>query len=263
MTVSSIKYLVNKAFVLLFTVLSLCVHSAEIALIIDDMGNTSRDAAAFELPTQVAFSILPMTHLSKRYSRQAALQQREVMLHIPMESLAGNQLGPGAITSDMSPQSIRLTLLEALASVPDAIGVNNHMGSKLTQLSVPMEVTMQFLIEHNLFFVDSRTTRFSKAQRIAQDSGVMSLKRNVFLDHDATPEQIDAQFQRLLRLAKKYGYAVGIAHPYPQTVKYLRQALHNIEEQGVQLATVSELVELQQLTLNQNMSQNTGAIALD
>ena len=227
------------------------VKTPKIALIIDDMGNTSRDSAAFSLPTEVAFSILPLTRLSQSYSRQATQQNRDVMLHIPMESLAGNKLGPGAITADMSTLSIRTTLTQALASVPDAIGVNNHMGSKLTQLSGPMNTTMQFLVEHQLFFVDSRTTRYSKAERIANDTGVMSLRRNVFLDHNATHEQIDQQFQRLLRLAKKYGFAVGIAHPYPQTVSYLEGALVNLSDHGVQLIALSELMHTQQIARRQ------------
>ncbi|WJG10037.1 divergent polysaccharide deacetylase family protein [Aliiglaciecola sp. LCG003] len=223
--------------------------SAEIALIIDDMGNTHKDGAAFELPIEVAFSILPMTHLSEKYSRRASSQQREVMLHMPMESLAGKALGAGALTANMSGELMRQTLTEALQSVPGAIGLNNHMGSKLTQLSQPMNVTMSFLTEHHLFFVDSRTTRFSKAERIARENGVQSLKRNVFLDHDRRIEQIDAQFKRLVRLSKKYGFAVGIAHPYPQTVEYLKQALKNLEQQGVQLSRVSQLLELQHIAL--------------
>jgi hypothetical protein len=250
----------NRICLLLVLVTScISIRAAEIALIIDDMGNTSRDADAFVLPTQVAFSILPLTHLSEKFSRKAAQQHREVMLHIPMESLAGNSLGPGAITSAMSRQAIRQTLLQALASVPDAIGVNNHMGSKLTQLSSPMTVTMEFLTEHHLFFVDSRTTRYSKAERIAKVNGVKSLRRHVFLDHEPTQAQIDYQFQRLLRLAKKYGFAVGIAHPYPQTVAYLQEALKNIEENGVQLTTVSDLMHLQQVAVHRANDAKTTA----
>ncbi|TRY31553.1 divergent polysaccharide deacetylase family protein [Aliiglaciecola sp. M165] len=234
------------------SVLSFCWSSqaAEIALIIDDMGNTKRDAQAFELPAEVAFSILPMTHLSERFSRRAASQRREVMLHIPMESLGGNQLGPGALTADMSQAMLQQTLKQALATVPDAIGVNNHMGSKLTQLTYPMHATMDFLIQHELFFVDSRTTRYSKAESIARDYGVLSIKRNVFLDHDRRMEQIDAQFQRLIRLSKKYGFAVGIGHPYPQTIEYLKQALVDIESKGVQLSPISDLLRLQDMALN-------------
>jgi polysaccharide deacetylase 2 family uncharacterized protein YibQ len=221
-------------------------QAANIALIIDDIGNKRQDAQAFELPSEVTFSILPHKPLSQVYSLRAEQQQREVMLHIPMESLHGNRLGPGGITSDMVPSLITHLLSEALLTVPNAVGVNNHMGSRLTQLTLPMSVTMEFLHERGLYFVDSRTTRFSKAENIAKQKGVLSTKRNVFLDHIADYEHIDAQFKRLIHLAKKYGQAVGIGHPYPQSMQYLKAHLPTLASQGIRLVPLSDLLNEQQ-----------------
>ena len=231
---------------------NVATQATEIALIIDDMGNTKRDAVAFELPTEVAFSILPHTHLSSTFSNRAAAQQREVMLHIPMEALAGNRLGPGALLANMHPNMIQKTLYDALQTVPHAVGVNNHMGSKLTQLTLPMTATMDFLSQNQLFFVDSRTTRFSKADRIARQKGVLSGKRNVFLDHFAETKHIDSQFRRLVRIAKKYDQAIGIAHPYPQSMEYLKQALPKLAEQGIRLVPPSEILQIRHLARLQN-----------
>lgn len=233
--------------VLCFVFLAGVARAAEIALIIDDMGNAQRDADAFSLPREIAFSILPHKKLSTTFSRRAAAQQREVMLHIPMESLQPKPLGPGAITADMHPLMIEETLLAALASVPDAVGVNNHMGSRLTQLTLPMNSTMEFLNQHRLYFVDSRTTRYSKAQRIAREHGVNSTRRNVFLDHMAEPRHIDLQFRRLVRLARKYGQAVGIGHPYPETLAYLQQALETLDAEGIQLVAPSDIIHTQEM----------------
>lgn len=221
--------------------------AADIALIIDDMGNRKRDAIAFKLPTEVAFSILPHKALSGSFSSRAADQKREVILHIPMESLAGKKLGPGGLTSDMHPDHIHHVLENALASVPDAIGINNHMGSKLTQLTLPMTTTMDFLQQHELFFIDSRTTRFSKAEQIARKKGILSTKRNVFLDHLAEPEHIQIQFSRLIRLAQKYGFAVGIAHPYPETMVFLQNNLPQLDQHNIRLVPISEILQLQEL----------------
>lgn len=231
----------------LWMTISLPTAAAEIALIIDDIGNTRKDARAFALPSEVTFSILPNKPLSASYSLKAADQKREVMLHIPMESLAGKRLGPGGLTSEMQPEAIRQTLASALASVPHAVGVNNHMGSKLTQLTLPMETTMAFLQQHQLFFVDSRTTRYSKAQKIAEQMGVLSARRNVFLDHLPERKHIDYQFKRLVSLARRQGTAVGIAHPYPETLDYLEQALPALSEAGVQLVTLSQLLKSVQI----------------
>lgn len=222
--------------------ISFSVSASQIGLIIDDIGNADQDAKAFTLPVSVAFAILPNKALSKTYSDRAAAQQREVILHMPMESLAGNNQEESVLLSNMPPKQIIQTLSDALSTVPHAVGLNNHMGSRLTQLTLPMTVTMEFLSERGLFFVDSRTTRYSKAQVIAKKKGVLSAKRNVFLDHTPSLEQIDKQFKRLLRLSKKHGSAIGIAHPYPQTLEYLNQHLVSLQNHGVTLVKMSEVV---------------------
>lgn len=224
----------------------LCINTfanaSQIALIIDDMGNNKQDALAFALPSNVTFAILPNKALSKTFSNRAAAQQREVMLHMPMESLAGNNQEKNVLLSSMQPKQIVQTLKKALSTVPHAVGVNNHMGSRLTQLTLHMSVTMEFLSEQGLYFVDSRTTRYSKAEIIAKKTGVLSAKRNVFLDHTPSTEQIDKQFNRLLRLSKKYGYAVGIAHPYPQTLEYLKEHLVSLQQHGIKLVKMSDIL---------------------
>ena len=53
-----------------------------------------------------------------------------------------------------------------------------------------------------MLFVDSRTARISKAEKIAKQKGVVSTKRNVFLDHVADYNQSDQQFKLLNHLAK-------------------------------------------------------------
>lgn len=220
-------------------------HASKIALIIDDMGNKASDAIAFDLPNSVAFGILPHTEYSLKFAQRAQQQVREVLVHVPMESLAGAALGPGAITSHMHPDEIQRRLDSALETVPGAIGINNHMGSRLTQLTLPMNATMQFLRENDLYFVDSRTTRFSKAETIAKRNGVPTQRRHVFLDHSRKERDIAFQFNRLISLSKKRGMAVGIAHPYPQTMAFLAKALPELEKQGVVLLPMSQLLEHQ------------------
>ena len=212
----------------------------KVAIIMDDMGYRATDVDAFSLPAHITFAILPHTNQSTQFARRADAQGRTVMLHLPMETLQPRELGPGAVFSSMTASQLTQTLERALESVPTATGVNNHMGSKLTQLSFPMTTLMQALSERDLFFVDSRTTRFSKAAKIAKTVGVPALQRRVFLDHKIEEAFIDEQFARLIRLANKYGYAVGIAHPHPLTVKRLTYLLDG--EHSVEFVSVSTLM---------------------
>ena len=233
---------------LILVTLSYCLsvygqnNSAEIALIIDDMGNKSQDAKAFELPTEVTFAILPNKALSHAFSQRARNQSREVILHMPMQSIAGIKEEQNSLRANMTSVQMRQLLQRALDSVPYASGVNNHMGSKLTQLDQPMAVMMEFLLQHGLYFVDSRTTNLSQAERIAKQTGVMAVKRNVFLDHEADLAHIEWQFKRLIRLAKKHGRAVAIAHPYPQTLEFLHKNLALLDSQGISLVTLGEFI---------------------
>lgn len=220
--------------------LTIQARAVEIAIVLDDMGNQKRQELAFNLPHQVAFSILPHTHYAQKFAQKAHQQQREVLLHMPMEALSGKALGPGAITANMHAAEVQSTLQRAVNSMPEAIGINNHMGSKLTQLSAPMTVTMSFLRRHNLIFIDSRTTRFSKAARIAEKHGVRHLSRQVFLDHHDT--DIKQQFSLLLQIAKKSGKGLAIAHPYPRTLQFLQQQLPTLAAKGVKLVKVSDLL---------------------
>lgn len=242
---------------LIFSILSLfplpAAYAADIALIIDDIGYKSDDISAFTLPSEVTFSILPHTPYSLPFSQLAEQQQREVMMHVPMEALSGKTLGPGALTSDMMPKDIKASLEAAHESVPNAIAVNNHMGSKLTQLTLPMTATMEYLNERGLYFVDSRTTRYSRAEQIADKVGVPHLHRHVFLDHLPEPKHIAMQFKRLRKIANKYGQAVGIAHPHPQTLSYLRKQLPKLAQQGIRLVPLSDLMlgKHGQLAMNQ------------
>ncbi|MBC3767031.1 divergent polysaccharide deacetylase family protein [Neptunicella marina] len=222
------------------TLANVC-QAGEVALIIDDMGNTRADEKAFNLPAQVTFAILPHTPYSKEFSQRSDIQGREVMLHMPMESLAGTYPGPGTITSSMVPQLITQKLQSALTDIPNAVGINNHMGSKLTQLTLPMETTMSFLKQHGLYFVDSRTTRYSRAEKIAHENGVVSWHRNVFIDHTLNESDMQRQFDRLMRIAQRYKRAVGIGHPHPKTLRFLQQRLPLLERAGIKLIPVSDL----------------------
>lgn len=215
---------------------------AQIAIILDDVGAKKTDVRAFTLPKGVTFSILPHTQYSSAFSFRAAQQNREVMLHMPMESLNGEALGEGPLLSSMYPQQLQSALLAALSTVPHAVGVNNHMGSKLTQMTLPMQTVMKTLNGNNMFFIDSRTTKFTKAGAIAEEFGVNAATRHIFLDHEPTDVFVAKQFAKLIKRARKYGKAIGIGHPHPVTLAFLQQAIANLPD-DIEIITVSDYLE--------------------
>ncbi len=219
------------------------VHAGKIAIVIDDIGYHQRDLSAIDIPGELTFSILPHTPFADDFAIQARAKGKELMLHLPMEAKSGKALGPGGLTTTMTKHEFQTTLRHALSSMPGVRGVNNHMGSLLTAQTTPMEWTMDVLKDHQVaFFLDSKTTQHSKAQLAAEQAGIANVARHVFLDNIPSEEYIHLRFLQLARLAKQQDFAIAIAHPYPETLAYLKKALPTLAEQGIRLVPISELV---------------------
>jgi len=215
-----------------------------IAIIIDDLGYLEkRDTQAIELPGPITYAFLPHTPFAHDLALLAHSRNKEVMLHLPMESMEHDHMGPGALTLDMTHEEFAQQLQADLAAVPHVAGINNHMGSLLTRHPGHMVWLMRELSKRDdLYFVDSYTTKSSIAQQIANENQIPNLRRDVFLDSDRNPAEIKRQFRRLLKLARDNGIALGIGHPYPETIALLAQELPNLEQEGIRLLPVSQLL---------------------
>lgn len=230
---------------LLLLAVALAATAAEdpkVALIIDDIGT---DHAAAErvlaLPVPVTLAVLPHTPHARRVGKAAPAAGKEVMLHQPMQAERPGPLGPGALTLETTETGLHRLLAHNLATVPNARGVNNHMGSLITRHPGHMAWLMEALAGRDLYFVDSRTTRHTVARQIAGEHGRPFLERDVFLDHDPDPAAIEAELERLVATARREGMAVGIGHPRPETLAVLEQRLPEHARAGVRFVPVSEL----------------------
>ncbi|MCH8499880.1 MAG: divergent polysaccharide deacetylase family protein [Marinobacter sp.] len=213
-----------------------------IAIIIDDMGydlEQGRRLIEMEQPLTLAF--LPFRPYTRRLAHEAHSQGKEIMLHAPMANTKAIGLGAGGLDASMDQHTVTTVLRRSLQSIPHVRGVNNHMGSLLTQLQEPMTWIMEEIRQYPLYFVDSRTIASTVAERTAQAHDIPTLSRDVFLDHEQTEEYVDAQFQHLLAVARRRGSAIAIGHPYPVTVDYLARKLPELDEMGISIATVSGL----------------------
>ncbi|QYJ86165.1 divergent polysaccharide deacetylase family protein [Shewanella mesophila] len=230
--------------------------AAQVAIIIDDIGYRQTDTAVLSLPSSITLSVLPHTPLGKEIALLANDNGHEIMLHLPMQALNGKKQGPGGLTNKMNEQEFKQTIDSALGSIPNVRGVNNHMGSLLTQMNEQMIWLMESLKQQDTYFVDSATTRYTKAGEMANKLGVPQLKRQIFLDNDVSETALEYQFQRLIKLANNEGQVVVIAHPYPETIRFLQSNLKRLEQQGLTLVKTSQLLPYQ---LAQKESKVTGS----
>jgi len=218
-----------------------------IAIIIDDLGyELAAGLRAINLPGPVAFAVLPSTPRGPALAEQANRQGKEILLHLPLQSVAySGPAEPGSIVLDMSRGQFAKSFARSFASVPHAIGVNNHRGSLLTRHPGHMGWLMEEIrARDSLIFVDSYTTHQSVALQLAKETGVPAARRDVFLDNERSAAAIAKEFTRLKRLAINNGLAVAIGHPYPETLTLLEEQIPRLAADGIELISISKLVSL-------------------
>jgi polysaccharide deacetylase 2 family uncharacterized protein YibQ len=240
------KAVLNKALILLLVTVSYPLHAGEpvISIIIDDMGDRlTLGRRAINLPGVMTYAFLPQTPHAKSLAEQAHEQHKQVMLHQPMAAQSHRKMGPGGIRDAMTAEQLDKVLSNNLASVPYAEGINNHMGSLLTQHQQMMDMFMHSLARHgHLFFVDSRTTSASVALEKARKMGIASTTRDIFLDHHKSIDFINQQIDALIERSKHKGYALAIGHPYRETLEVLEARLPLLQEQGIRMIKVSDYI---------------------
>ena len=219
--------------------------SGKLAIIIDDGGyGGAATEIILGLSPKLTLAILPNTPHGTDIAERARAAGFEVMLHMPMENL-DPKLFPheGQLNLDMTDSMIRELTEAALAQVPGAVGVNNHMGSRYTGDAKYMALFMDAIADKGLFFVDSRTTADSRAFEVARAFDVPSETRDLFLDHVDDAAQIRARFWEVVKLAQQNGEAIAIGHFRPATAAVLAELLPQLPEYGVELVHASELVD--------------------
>ncbi len=214
-----------------------------IALIMDDLGyNSSRGRAVLELPAAITCAVIPRAPQSPRLAREAIAAGKEVMLHLPMANEGDAPLGKGGLRKGMSARQIRTRVRAALERIPQAVGANNHMGSITTTRDAIMRPVMRELAQQQRYFIDSLTTPKSVAAKMARRVQVPTASRDVFLDNQRDLLRINEQFNKLIAQARRQGQAIGIGHPYPETITYLKKVLPLLPEMGIELVPVSRLI---------------------
>lgn len=222
----------------------------QLAIVLDDMGYSKNDLHALSLPPAITFSILPYTPYAKKIAQRAKQQQRKYLLHIPMQAKSFNEkLGKGALLLNMHEQEFKAQLKHTLNYLPDATGINNHMGSALTEHVKQMQWTMDVLNNHGLYFLDSRTTSQTVAESTANISGVPALRRHIFLDNIKTAQAMEKQFLAAVEIGKKNKSVVIIAHPYPETMQFLTDKFKQPQKQFELVALQALLSQTERLAL--------------
>ena len=220
--------------------------NATIVLVIDDFGyrNDSVSDGFLDLNIPITCAIIPGHLQSRKFAQKAFAAGKEVIIHMPMESSLNT---PGEdeykIKSGMTSEEVEWRIREVLKEMPEAIGMNNHQGSKATTNGKVMSVLGSVLKANNKFFIDSRTTSKTVAEEIMRSIGVPTIRRHVFLDNDDSKDKISERIDEVARLAQKQGIAVAIGHAKANTLKAIKDAVPKLLADGYQFEFASNVVK--------------------
>lgn len=221
-----------------------------LALIIDDFGNGQKGTdEILNLPVKLTVAVMPFMATSRSDAEKAHKLGHDVIIHMPMEAKQGRAewLGPGAITSKLTDGEIRKRMEDAIANVPHAIGVNNHMGSKITEDERIMSVVLEVCRKHGLFYIDSKTNYYSIAAKMAKEKGVPGLENDIFLDDVHTVRHVTKQLKLAARHAVSHSTCIAIGHVGAlgdRTASALKAAIPELSK-SVRFVGVSELLKEQ------------------
>jgi len=219
-----------------------------LALVIDDLGYIQPELVTrlCSLPVPFSVAVLPYQEYTRESAEIAHRLGKEVMLHLPMEPIGypgpGRDPGPNAILFNLPEPEVRHRVRLALDEVPFRVGVNNHMGSRITPDRLRMGWVLEEIKTRKYFFVDSRTEKDSVAYDVAEELGVPAVQRRVFLDDDKAFPEMEKQWERALKLAEKDGSVLIIGHIYPETVEALEKLVPRARGQ-VHFVTAGTLVK--------------------
>ena len=219
----------------------------KLAIVIDDFGNSMEGSEEMlDLPVKLTVAVMPFLPTSKQDAELAHAKGHEVFIHMPMEPIRGKKswLGPGAITTDLSDEEIRRRVEEAIAEVPYAVGMNNHMGSKATADERVMRIVLQVCKERGLIFLDSRTSDKSVISKLSRELGVRHVDNQLFLDEVYTVRHIAKQMRKLTKLLDHRDVCIAIGHvgpPGKKTAEVIRSSLP-VLKQRAEFVTISGLL---------------------
>ncbi|MGG0753492.1 divergent polysaccharide deacetylase family protein [Brevibacillus laterosporus] len=229
------------------------IKTHKVALIIDDFGNNMKGTEEIlNLPIPLTIAVMPFLPSTKKDAEMAHQKKHDVIVHMPMEPMKGpkNWLGPGALMSNLSDEEIRQRVNKAIDDVPHAIGMNNHMGSKITQNPRIMRIVLQVCKERGLFYIDSKTSYKSIVGQVARELQVPYIENMIFLDDVHTTSHIAKQLKFISEKVKQNEACIAIGHVGPggkKVAKAILSYLPQLQKEAT-IMHVSQMVNEKQAT---------------
>lgn len=224
-----------------------------VAIVIDDFGNNgdgTEEMLGIGIPLTVA--VMPFMPHSREEAQRAIKAGHEVIVHMSMEPEKGKieWLGPRPILNNLSNEEVKDIIKDAIEEVEGAVGINNHMGSKVTQNESIIRAILEEAKERNIMFLDSKTTPNSVVGKVSQELNMTYLERDIFIDSIRDKNHMKKQLDKLGRVALEKGYAIGIGHVGPDggkpTVEAIKEMAPILEKRGIKFVFLSQIKDIKE-----------------
>ncbi len=221
----------------------------QIAIIINGIGLNAKttNIAITSLPGEINLGFSPYGRELQKWMNKSRTYGHEGLLMIPTEPLSYPNDDPGPHTlMTNAPSRDNLKRLDWLLSqVTGYVGVINEMGSKFTTSEDDVLPILNSLKERGLMFLDSRSTRFSVAAKVARRLSMPRALNNLYIDNNINSKDIRANLAKLENTARTYGVALGVANAVPLSIKEIALWSKSLSARGFQLAPVTAIVNRQ------------------
>jgi uncharacterized protein len=191
----------------------------------------------------VSLAFAPYGADLERQVQRAREEGHEVLLQAPMEPFdyPDNDPGPQTLVSTLPPEQNTDRLHWVLSRFSGYVGVINFMGGRFTSNDQAFAPVMREIGSRGLLYVDDGSSGRSLAPQLASSAGVSAARTDIVLDAVQRPRDIDAALERLEKLAREKGSAVGYAAALPVTVERIARWAKAAEARGVTLVPITAL----------------------
>ncbi|MBR4630562.1 MAG: divergent polysaccharide deacetylase family protein [Treponema sp.] len=191
-------------------------NDATLYFVFDDAGHNVENLKRYmELPFVFSVSILPGLPHSAECAELVRKNNRELMLHQPMQA-ENLEISPGpkAITAMMGTKEIAQLVISNIDSLGGGVkGVNNHEGSLITSNIIKIGAVLEVCRSKKIYFLDSKTTVRSKAYQAGLELDMNVLMRSApFLDNEVNRASILSRIYESLDYANTHEKAIIIGH---------------------------------------------------
>ena len=226
-----------------------------LAIVIDDFGGYEEAGieTMLSIDAPLTCAVMPNNENSLKHAKMAHDNNKEVILHMPMQAnvtIPLNWYGPNYIANNESKENVYKKLNKAFESVKHAKGFNIHIGSGVCQHGNVVNHIYDYAKENNLFFLDSRTHEKTVCEKVAKEKNIVYLGRDEFLEPKGANSYNTVKEHLLIacETAKQKGFAIAIghvgSHGGENTAKAIKDSLQYIKESGIKIVPLSTIYEM-------------------